>query len=123
MRDARAQSSQIKRLACTFFVLGLVSTEPVFAQAQTQVQNQAQQQTTLPHIAVLATGGTIAGTGTSETQTTGYKPGELTADALLNSVPSLGKVAKVSGEQVSNVGSDTPGSQAAAASRSRSSRG
>jgi L-asparaginase len=55
---------------------------------------------------VLATGGTIAGTGASETQSTGYKSGVLTADALLKSVPSLGKVAQVSGEQVSNVGSE-----------------
>lgn len=59
-----------------------------------------------PHVAVLATGGTIAGTAANETQSTGYKSGVLTADALLKSVPSLGKVAQVSGEQVSNVGSE-----------------
>lgn len=74
------------------------------ARAQSEVQTQ--QQAPLPRVAVLATGGTIAGTAATETQTTGYKPGELTADALLKSVPSLGKVAQVSGEQVSNVGSD-----------------
>ncbi|WP_321922247.1 asparaginase domain-containing protein [Paraburkholderia guartelaensis] len=61
---------------------------------------------TLSHVAVLATGGTITGTAGSVTQTTGYKPGVLTADALLKSVPSLGKVAQVSGEQISNVGSE-----------------
>ncbi|WP_162286839.1 type II asparaginase [Pantoea stewartii] len=60
----------------------------------------------LPKVVVLATGGTIAGTGASEMQTTGYKPGVLTADMLLKSVPSLSKVAQVSAEQVSNVGSD-----------------
>ncbi len=60
----------------------------------------------LPRVAVLATGGTIAGTGASETQTTAYTSGVLTADALLRSVPSLEKVARVSGEQISNVGSD-----------------
>lgn len=60
----------------------------------------------LPKIVVLATGGTIAGTGTSEMQTTGYKPGVLTADMLLKTVPSLSSVAQVSAEQISNVGSD-----------------
>ncbi|WP_220700749.1 asparaginase domain-containing protein [Paraburkholderia sp. BL23I1N1] len=48
---------------------------------------------------MLATGGTIAGSAGSETQTTGYKPGVLTADALLTSVPSLGKIVHVSGSE------------------------
>lgn len=60
----------------------------------------------LPHVAVLATGGTIAGTASSDIQTTAYTSGVLTADVLLKSVPSLGKIAHVSGEQISNVGSD-----------------
>lgn len=60
----------------------------------------------LPKVFVLATGGTIAGTGTSEMQTTGYKSGVLTADKLIESVPSLSKVARISAEQVSNIGSD-----------------
>lgn len=63
-------------------------------------------QTALPHVTVLATGGTIAGTAAQATQTTGYKSGVLTAEALLNSVPSLDKVVQVSAEQVANVGSD-----------------
>jgi L-asparaginase len=71
-----------------------------------QTQTPAAAQAPLAHVAVLATGGTIAGTGASETQSTGYKSGVLTADVLLKSVPSLEKVAQVSGEQVSNVGSE-----------------
>ncbi|WP_279607243.1 type II asparaginase [Burkholderia ambifaria] len=104
MKDACAQLSQVKRLACTFLIFGFLATGSLNAQAQTQAQTQ--QQTALPHVAVLATGGTIAGTAATETQSTGYKPGVLTADALLKSVPSLGKVARVSGEQISNVGSE-----------------
>ncbi|HKS12572.1 MAG TPA: type II asparaginase [Pseudomonas sp.] len=61
---------------------------------------------TLPNVAVLATGGTIAGTAPSATQTTGYQSGVLTAQALIASVPSIGQVANLSAEQVANVGSD-----------------
>lgn len=59
-----------------------------------------------PSVAVLATGGTIAGTAADETQTTGYKSGVLTADALVASVPSLKKIANITAEQISNVGSE-----------------
>ncbi|MEH6415495.1 asparaginase [Pseudomonas sp. CGJS7] len=59
-----------------------------------------------PNVVVLATGGTIAGTAASETQTTGYKSGVLTGEALVASVPSISKVANITAEQVSNVGSD-----------------
>jgi L-asparaginase len=101
VRDARAQMSKYRNLFCSLVAFGLFSSGAI---AQTETQNPVQ--TSLPHIAVLATGGTIAGTAANETQTTGYKPGVLTADALLKSVPSLGSVAQVSGEQVSNVGSE-----------------
>jgi L-asparaginase len=100
VRDISAQMSKYRNLFCSALVFGFISSGMALA----QVQNQTQ--TTLPHVVVLATGGTIAGTGASETQTTGYKSGVLTADVLLKSVPSLGKVARVSGEQVSNVGSE-----------------
>lgn len=100
MRDISAQTSKYRNLFCSVLVFGFLSSGTAIA----QVQNQTQ--TTLPHVTVLATGGTIAGTGASETQITGYKSGVLTADVLLKSVPSLGKVAQVSGEQVSNVGSE-----------------
>ncbi len=98
MRDHRALVSKYMSLLSAGLILCLLSTSPIVAQPQTAAA--------LPHVAVLATGGTIAGTGGSDTQTTGYKPGVLTADTLLKSVPSLGNVAQVSGEQVSNVGSD-----------------
>ncbi|WP_105506488.1 type II asparaginase [Paraburkholderia sp. BL21I4N1] len=94
--------SQYRNVVCKLLVIGWIFTGSAIAQTEPQRPTQ----TLLPHVAVLATGGTIAGTGTSETQSTGYKPGVLTADALLKSVPSLGKVAQVSGEQVSNVGSE-----------------
>lgn len=57
-----------------------------------------------PRIIVLATGGTIA--GSAETQTrAGYSAAQLGIEGLLASVPQLAELAKVSGEQAANVGS------------------
>ncbi|HLI94006.1 MAG TPA: asparaginase domain-containing protein, partial [Puia sp.] len=58
----------------------------------------------LPNITILATGGTIAGTAASSTQA-GYTSGMVTIDAMVNAVPDAKKIANISGEQVSNVGS------------------
>ncbi|WP_311767573.1 MULTISPECIES: type II asparaginase [unclassified Burkholderia] len=102
MIDERARSSQYGKIVCKLLLMIWIFTAPAIGHAQTA----APAPVPLPHVAVLATGGTIAGTGLSETQSTGYKSGVLTADALLKSVPSLGKVAQVFGEQVSNVGSE-----------------
>jgi L-asparaginase len=98
VRDKRALLSKYMSLPFAGLVLCLLSMSPARAQSQAPAP--------LPHVVVLATGGTIAGTGDSDTQTTGYKSGVLTADTLLKSVPSLGKVAQVSAEQVANIGSE-----------------
>lgn len=58
----------------------------------------------LPNIVILATGGTIAGTAATGTQS-GYTSGAVTIDAMLAAVPGIDKVATVKGEQISNVGS------------------
>jgi L-asparaginase len=58
----------------------------------------------LPEVVILATGGTIAGASASGTQA-GYTSGQVTIDAMIKAVPDLSKVAKITGEQVSNVGS------------------
>lgn len=60
----------------------------------------------LPHIVILATGGTIAGSAAANTQTTGYKAGALGVDTLINAVPELKTLATISGEQVANIGSE-----------------
>lgn len=97
MRQNRRSFTKTLAALCAAPLSALMLTQPVFAQS-----GPGQ----LPQVVVLATGGTIAGTGASETQTAAYKPGVLTGDALIRSVPSLEKIARVSGEQVSNVGSD-----------------
>ena len=56
-------------------------------------------------ITVLATGGTIAGVGESG-KASGYKPGTLTADDLIKSVPQISEIADIKAVQVCNVNSD-----------------
>jgi L-asparaginase len=46
-------------------------------------------QSPMPLVVILATGGTIAGTAASSTDTTGYRAGALGADALIAAVPAL----------------------------------
>lgn len=62
-------------------------------------------ETKLPHIVILATGGTIAGAAPSNTQTTDYKAGELSVQALINAVPELNSIAQIEGEQIANIDS------------------
>jgi L-asparaginase len=65
-------------------------------------KTQAGKEQHLPNIKILATGGTIAGAGSSGY---GYTSGQFKVEDLINAVPNLDKVAKLSGEQVANVGS------------------
>lgn len=53
----------------------------------------------MPTLALIATGGTIAGAAASATDTTGYTAGALGADALLAAVPQLAGVARIRAEQ------------------------
>src|SRR4029077_20073720 len=61
-------------------------------------------QAALPSIVVLATGGTIAGAAASDVQA-GYKSGQVGVEQLLAAVPQAQKLAKMRGEQISNIGS------------------
>ena len=58
----------------------------------------------LPVIAVLATGGTIAGAQADATAA-GYKAGSFSVNDLLAAVPQLAGIAEIRAEQVANVGS------------------
>ncbi|MCM2535399.1 asparaginase domain-containing protein [Neobacillus pocheonensis] len=66
----------------------------------------------LPNIKILATGGTIAGTGSTSVQTTGYQAGVLTPDQLIEAVPGLKDVANISTEQVAHIDSGTSNTDA-----------
>src|SRR5262252_6448100 len=60
----------------------------------------------LPNVTVLATGGTIAGTGASSTTVVGYTAATVGIESLLNAVPELKTVANVKGEQVFQIASE-----------------
>ncbi|HET9598236.1 MAG TPA: type II asparaginase [Anaeromyxobacteraceae bacterium] len=57
-----------------------------------------------PAVTLLATGGTIAGAQPKPGEV-GYKAGAFSVDALIGAVPGLKDIATVSGEQISNIGS------------------
>jgi len=61
----------------------------------------------LPNVTILATGGTIAGTGASSTTTVGYTAATVGVQQLINAVPELTKVANVTGEQVFQIASES----------------
>ena len=65
---------------------------------------QAPSGATLPHVVVLATGGTIAGAAATDVQA-GYTSGQVGVEQLLAAVPQAKKLAVLRGEQISNIGS------------------
>ena len=58
----------------------------------------------LPKVYILATGGTIAGSGSSATKSN-YSAGQVAIGTLLDAVPAINDVAYIEGEQVVNIGS------------------
>lgn len=57
-----------------------------------------------PTIYILATGGTIAGSGSGALDTS-YTSGTVTVDKLIAAVPEINKIATIKGEQISQIGS------------------
>ena len=60
----------------------------------------------LANVMILATGGTIAGTGATSTTTVGYTAATVGVQRLIDAVPELKKVANVKGEQVFQIASE-----------------
>jgi L-asparaginase len=58
----------------------------------------------LPRVIILATGGTIAGAGASADRA-GYTAGKIPIDDLIGSIPTVKKIATITGEQIASVGS------------------
>jgi len=65
----------------------------------------------LANVTILATGGTIAGTGASSTTTVGYTAATVGVQSLIQAVPELAKVANVTGEQVFQIASENMGNE------------
>ena len=64
----------------------------------------AQLQAQLPRVIILATGGTIAGAGASADRA-GYTAGKIPIDDLIGAIPTVKKIATITGEQIASVGS------------------
>jgi L-asparaginase len=58
-----------------------------------------------PRVALLATGGTIAG-AQAQANAAGYIPGAWSVEQLIDAVPGLNDVARIQAEQVANIGSE-----------------
>ncbi len=65
----------------------------------------AKAQPTLPTVWILATGGTIAGAGSSATDLSNYKAGSILGEQLVQAVPQIAQLAHVRVEQIANVNS------------------
>ena len=59
----------------------------------------------LPHVLLLSTGGTIAGSGAASTQVNTYAAGALSGDDLLAAVPELQQLAAIEVEAIASVDS------------------
>ena len=67
----------------------------------------AMAQAAKPNVVVLATGGTIAGAGASAANSATYAAARVPVDKLLAGLPERANVAKVSGEQVFQIASES----------------
>src|SRR5215212_8012984 len=76
-----------------------VTIVAVFVAASSFAQNAK------PIVYVLSTGGTIAGSGSSATDLSNYKPGAILGEQLIKAVPQISQIADVRVEQVVNVNS------------------
>jgi L-asparaginase len=85
-------------------LLIVVGAASAGAQSGTANGTVAVDTNSLPVVVVLATGGTIAGAAKSNV-TAGYSSGQVGVEELLSAVPEAKRLARLRGEQISNIGS------------------
>src|SRR5262245_55728608 len=85
------------RYAGVISLAALMATTAAYAQKSTKTPAK-------PKVVIVATGGTIAGSATSQTSA-GYQSGAVGVDILINAVPEMKEFADVSGEQIASIGS------------------
>jgi L-asparaginase len=104
VRPASRRQSWISMLSFPVITFALWSFMINVAAHAADASKDAEAAANLPRILVLATGGTIA--GQADPRATGaYKSGKITGEQLVQSVPGLDKLAKLSAEQISSIGS------------------
>ena len=102
-RQTSRRQSRLSMLSIPVITLALSIMINLAARAA-DVGKDAGPATNLPRILVLATGGTIA--GQADPRASGaYRSGQITGEQLVQSVPGLDKMAKLSAEQISSIGS------------------
>src|SRR6187397_421 len=85
------------RNATAITAVGILSVAVACAQSASQPGKK-------PHVVIVATGGTIAGSASSGTSA-GYTSGAVGVDVLIQAVPQMKDVADVTGEQIASIGS------------------
>src|SRR5262245_23284673 len=101
-----SEASMLRRYHPITLTIGLLAVVTATASAQSAGGTLATDPDTmkLPLVVVLATGGTIAGAAKSNV-TAGYSSGQVGVKELLDAVPEAKKFARLTGEQISNIGS------------------
>ena len=79
---------------------------PIIAQSPAPAPSPRLPNRSLPNVVILATGGTIAGTGATSTTTAGYQAAKLPVESLISAVPEMQNIANVTGEQVLQIASE-----------------
>lgn len=97
-----------RQLLCSAGIAAMAAGT-LFAPAASAAESSPKPAGTLPRVAILATGGTIASRGSSSLSLTEYGAGSghkpVGIEALVAAVPEVKAFAQISGEQVFNVGS------------------
>ncbi|BFZ64918.1 hypothetical protein YB2330_006071 [Saitoella coloradoensis] len=99
-------------LALASILLGSSSASPIAVSRQLQaraitVDDYVSYNASLPNVTIYATGGTIAGSSASNTDTTNYRAGSLGVQVLIDAVPELLNISNVRGVQSSNLDSSS----------------
>lgn len=98
----RSLPKQLCVAAFATLLAGVAVGAPV--SAQEKPMSATTQQSSLPHVLLLATGGTIA--GSADNRGSGaYNAGAIGAQQLVSSVAGLGDLAAISAEQIASIGS------------------
>lgn len=83
------------------YIIGL---SLVLATQVTLAETKENKNSKLPHVCILATGGTIAG-AQSDKENYSYESGKFSVDDLIKAVPGMKDIANLTGEQIANIGS------------------
>lgn len=99
--EARRQTRGLQGLLAT---VAMVAATALYGPQVRAADADQSRSTTLPRVAVLATGGTIAGQAAARAANA-YNAGAVSAQQLVQAVPGIEKLARLSTEQIASIGS------------------